>query len=1562
MKIYLKAGNLVLKASRQRRKLQAVRHILENHHDQPNRRFLIKLAEVLLFPDSYFVALPAAVSASLITSLFELLSRDTEAHTVETLTLDNDPHRFVAISCSNLTHVVDSLLVLQNDPQLPFQVLAHPVLTVNRQGGSVVNLESNGTSGGRLLLIVLRLEAVEENFKAQLIEKIDAIVTWAERLDRDRLRLKESFANLNEQPEFSAYRALIDWLEQRAFIPFMTHTVSTAEHDLDKTVDAAYQSLCIGQSVASGSAFRREMRAALLREQVLTVQTLPLKSPLINDQPLTYLGFKRLSANGVNVETGFFGVFDDTELGSACSNIPFLQRKIERTLELHKIPENSYEYLQLKEIFNLFPKIDLFLLDFPQLDLLIQSLKRYLYRPEGIKLLILAGAGSERLSALIVIPTPLFNESIEQTLQDNVALVLDSAIEQTRKILPSGGPYLGLHLLLKPNKAELSIDVDQLDRELNKSIRPWSAALGKLVERAFGKSEGGRLWQKYRQVFPQGYQISMPPRHAVKDILLIEELDNAADMTVGLLSPSTQVEHYRLHFCSRQERYLDEYIPILENFGLRVMDQVQFPLRVDGKTVYIKSFSIGAAKVEHADFKRLKMPLLEAIKAVFGGKAENDELNSLLILAGMTWQQIDVLRAYRNYYLQLGFATTSTSFNQALLANPEATAALFDYFETRFRPDPELGDTMQREERLLFPLRLRLLESLGHVTDINHDKILRTLFNLIDATMRCNFHVRQHRDDFFVAFKINSLGIIDMPTPKPQNEIYVHAVDMEGIHLRGGKIARGGIRWSDRPDDFRTEILDLMQTQMSKNALIIPKGAKGGFVVKSVAAPLSFKEAGRQAYVKLIRGLLDLTDSYVEDHAVGLPGIVSYDDYDPYLVVAADKGTAQFSDLANSVSAEYRFWLGDAFASGGSNGYNHKTLGITARGAWECVKRHFREIGKDIQNEPFTVVGIGSMDGDVFGNGMLLSRHIRLLAAISGRHIFIDPDPSDLEKSYLERKRLFDLPGSTWDDYDRSLLSEGGGVYSRDAKDIALSPQLRKWLGIRYKSLDGASLIRYLLTAPVELLWLGGIGTYVKASGEKHEEVGDRNNDDVRVDATHLRAAVVGEGANLGFTQQARIEYALAGGRIDTDAVHNSAGVDTSDHEVNLKILLTGLQKKNVLSDYRQQFEALTDEVCASVLSNNYKQSLCLSLEQSRVHCNAEPYLLLSERLEGAGVLDRAVEAFPSYKEVMARPGQMISRPEFAVLMAASKIQLTQELMDRADLIATADYDRYLYHYFPEPIRRNYREHLANHPLALAIKATVISNKIVNQAGCVALTWHNDYGPVIDSVTCYLTFDEVLEADRVREQIYRLDNRVPTERQHALLLQLENRLAEFCRWALMSGHAIRPDAKTLDTYRACLAVWGDARRQSDTAEEAEGIPAALLERIAFIASLSDFPQIVALAAESGSDFAKVRHVFTEIAAYLQLDRLLEQLSQIPLNNHWERKVFNNLSSEIKQIQGRLTVAVLSSGNFDVKAYFSDTRNKPKVVRYQRVFQEVSRSALNSLLPYLMLNKALNNLL
>ncbi|MEJ2201408.1 MAG: NAD-glutamate dehydrogenase, partial [Desulfuromonadaceae bacterium] len=965
----------------------------------------------------------------------------------------------------------------------------------------------------------------------------------------------------------------------------------------------------------------------LRRQRELMVEVSTLPSPVLRAEPLVCVGLRHKGPEGEE-DHHFLGLFTEKMVEEPATHTPALRRRLESTLERLCLPRDSHDYRQAIEIFNTFPKVELFFLKPEELLTAVRSLIR-VSRANEIRLVATSSLAVRGLTLFLLMPqnfyAPVRMPRIEAYLRRYF-----SALQIESKIIHIADDYTIHHVSLIPGSDRVALDLGRLEQGLTRIARPWDIRLQDLLDRAFGKAEGLTVWHRYGAGFSRNYRTLVHPRFALRDIRQLERVLASGDEMFDLWGPFNGHEkHYRLQFYSLRRSYLNEMMPLLENLNLTVIEEVDFDLQVDGQSVYLKSFSIRSCP-GGGELSEQRGLLLQALGALRRGEVENDYLNRLLVLTGLSWREIDVFRGYRNYYFQLGSPYTKKRVAFALIKNPRVALLLFRYFAGRFSNDVESNDSLLREDQVLSPLRLEIAAALQDVSDVNEDNILRTLFNLIDSTVRTNFFLRRDRPDYFFAFKISAIGIIDMPAPRPLYEIYVHSATMEGIHLRGGKVARGGLRWSDRPDDFRTEVLGLMKTQMTKNALIVPVGSKGGFVVKT---PYADREKGlalaREAYQTLISGLLDLTDNRVGGRVVPSAGLVSYDETDPYLVVAADKGTAHLPDTANALSQSYGFWLDDAFASGGSQGYDHKKLGITARGAWECVKRHFRECGVDIQSRPFTVVGIGDMSGDVFGNGMLLSRHIRLLAAFDHRHIFLDPDP-DAETAFAERQRLFNLSRSSWNDYDRSLISAGGGVYSRSAKEIPLSLPVQRWLGVRHESLDAPGLIRLLLKAEVDLLWNGGIGTYVKASSEKNEDVGDRANDGIRIDARQLRAKVVGEGGNLGFTQRGRIEYALCGGRINTDAVDNSAGVDCSDHEVNLKIFMQHLRQIGQVASQEErnrQLSAVTDEVCQAVLANNYGQSLCLSLERLRCARGLEPFLALSERLSRAGLMDRRGES-----------------------------------------------------------------------------------------------------------------------------------------------------------------------------------------------------------------------------------------------------------------------------------------------------------------------------------------------
>ncbi len=1565
MKLLLTSKSLEAKAILQEQKLQDIATILDKQEDSIKRDLLKNLSAILLNPDSFLINLPSKLAATLLICIFNFLEQNRKQPKFKTISLNNNGDSLLLINCRTNPYLVASIFALQHSHQYAFQLLAYPVLTIKRQQQKIISLKAGSAENDRELLLVIRLEAKSAalNEHKKLQQKLEKIINTSQVIDENQSQMINKLSSLKKIPGFVKYEAFIDWLQNDAFIFF-----AYQGYEPDNLVPLTR----IGMQIDKDHHFfNNELPKILSRSNEIIVQTIAVESDVLRCERLIYIGFKETKKHGGWIEHAFLGLFNNIELNGAACKVAALCQKISEVLNELNISRDTHERTLLREMFNVFPKLELFLMGKTQLHLITRSLQRYCSFQEKVKLLILISTAPSRLSTIIIIPSLLYKAGIEKDLVNFICSELSCRHDYSRKI-DLGGDFIGLQLTLITSEPHYQIDVNYLDKKLNKLARPWRIRFRQILQRSMGKVQSHELWHKYNSVFPVDYQALMPARYAIRDLLQIEQLLQTRKETINLLNPCQHIKNYRLHFYSLQQRYLDEYIQVLENLDLRILDQVQFTVFVDGEKVYIKSFTIQAAESQYSSFSALKDRLLDLVRRIFAKKTENDSLNSLLILTGLAWHEIEVLRSYRNYYMQLGYQTKISSFDRALKLNTEVAKCLFSYFEARFIPSPDWHDPVDREERALFPKRQKLSQAMEAITDINDDRILRTLFNLIDATVRTNYYVRRELDDFFVSIKINSLGIIDMPVPRPQHEIYVHAAYMEGLHLRGGKISRGGIRWSDRPDDFRTEILGLMQTQMSKNALIVPTGAKGGFVVKQPEPGQDFRAAGKQAYMTLIRGLLDLTDNYVDDQVIQLPGIVSYDDPDPYLVVAADKGTAQFPDIANTVAAEYHFWLADAFASGGSNGYNHKQLGITAKGAWECVKRHFRELGKNIQAEAFTVVGIGSMDGDVFGNGMLLSPYIQLKAAISGQHIFIDPDPVDVEKAFQERKRLFDLPGSSWADYDRELISQGGGVYRRDAKSIAISSEVKKWLKIRYRSLDAESLIRYLLCAQVDLLWFGGIGTYVKSSHESDGDAGDRANDNVRVDAINIQASVVGEGANLGFTQRGRVEYALSGGHINTDAIDNSAGVDISDHEVNLKIFLSGLKKQQIIDDYQPLFLEICSDVCDAVLANNYAQSLCLSLDSLRSEKNQDIFLHVADYLENLGLLDRQMEAFPHAKELKERQKAGLTRPELAVLMASSKIRLKQQILDQQSFIQSECLDNYLLDYFPRQVVYRFQKQLLKHPLAKEIKATVISSQIVNHAGCsflhVGIDEENTV--MIDAVSCYLSFEQILKADSVRQAVFSLDNQISTEQQYTLLMILENSLSELCHWQRHHQQQICPDLQAIksleeyyESYENYFSQYIDqtpklSKQLADY--QYKGIPNHLARRIIIISKLDDFPILVLVAMETNRDMAEILELFETTKVYLGLNELDQKLLALPQHDYWEKKITLELRGDFKQALADVVKKIMLEGKSCLD-YFMHPDRKSRFEEFQEVLQQINDNEPTNLLPYIALNKLLQRL-
>jgi glutamate dehydrogenase len=1022
----------------------------------------------------------------------------------------------------------------------------------------------------------------------------------------------------------------------------------------------------------------------------------------------------------------------------------------------------------------------------------------------------------------------------------------------------------------------------------------------------------------------------------VLDIGRIEEAVAGDGLALNLYRPPEApagAMRFKIYHCGGPLA-LSDVLPMLENMGLRVVDE--FPYRLaagDGAPeVWISDFGVVDRAGLEIDIAETKERFQEAFERIWRGEVENDGFNQLITRAALGWRQVTVLRAYCKYLRQAKIPFSQAYMEATLASNPLFARLLVRLFEERF--DPALA--RRRNEGAIVA---EIVSALDTVASLDQDRIIRRFLNVARATLRTNYFQtgRGGATHPYLSFKVDSGAVDKLPRPRPWVEIFVYSARMEGVHLRGGKVARGGLRWSDRPEDFRTEVLGLMKAQMVKNAVIVPVGAKGGFVVKR--PPEGGRDAAHAAgvacYKTLIRGMLDLTDNLVGAKVMPPEGVVRYDGDDPYLVVAADKGTATFSDIANAVAEDYGFWLGDAFASGGSAGYDHKRMGITGRGAWESVKRHFREMGTDIQSEPFTVAGIGDMAGDVFGNGMLLSRHIRLVAAFNHLHVFLDPDP-DPEASYEERKRLFALPRSSWTDYDPALISAGGGVFERSAKSVTLSAAIRRLLKVKKDRMTPNELVSAILRAPVDLLWNGGIGTFVKASAENDAEVGDRANDAVRVDASELRCKVIGEGGNLGFTQRARIEAAHCGVRLNTDAIDNSAGVDCSDHEVNIKILLGDVEAAGELT--RKQRDKLlvqmTDEVAVQCLADTYLQTLGIGVIESLGAGRLDLQQRMMQMLEREGRLDRAVEFLPSDEaiEEMRNAGVGLSRPEISVLYAYAKIALYGELLE-SDLPDDPYLASELELYFPKPLVKKLGKYIRRHRLRREIIATRLSNGMVNRASMVfALMAEEQTGRgASDVARAYVVARDAFGLRALWAAIEALDNTVPANVQFEMIVALRRLMEHSTLWFLRNRPQPLDCGATVELFGAGIAalmgvldeaVPADrlkAGAEAKAALEAHGVPAALAATVAAVEPLYSACNIVEAANRRGLAVGDAARLYFLIGRRLGLEWLRGRARQLASTTHWQRQAVSAIVDDLYGQQMALTMRVVASAGIEAEA-------------------------------------------
>jgi glutamate dehydrogenase len=1084
-------------------------------------------------------------------------------------------------------------------------------------------------------------------------------------------------------------------------------------------------------------------------------------------EPIDYIILRKWDAQGKFAGASvLLGRFARGAFMQRADRIPILKEKIKWILNDSGVAPNSHIYRELLAVFNRMPMRELFYAPPESLKTILEPMA-FMLGDEDIIVRTRRGTGYMVLS--IAFSRRRYSYGVQQNLR--------------RALTGSFGP-VAFHAMTDCGSANLLLfyfNLDQLEHPIDEEsayriisplVTTWEDDVALALEAALGEREGRRLFKRF--VTPETrsglYREITPPNMVAEDLRHLDNLEERLEVRIVPRTPESAM----LHLYSMHALGLTEILKTLENLGLEVTDELRIPLQLpEERKCYLYRYEISGSSEQIAALVGREELFVEALRTLDEGRATDDALNGLILSIGMTWREVEALRTVRNHLLQIRSHHNAETINRVLLDNSTVSNALFHCFAARL--DPTLtGDRAQAMEAAENGFHA----AMESVASLVEDEVLRAMHNLIQSSLRTNFYQVPERP--VIAIKVNSGKIEGMPSPKPMFEIYVHSNLLEGIHLRGGRVARGGIRWSDRHDDFRTEILGLMQTQMLKNTIIVPVGSKGGFVLKGKTPARPSLDAYLIArYSEYISSLLDVTDNIVDAKIIHPPEVVRQDDDDPYLVVAADKGTAHLSDTANGISMQYGYWLGDAFASGGITGYDHKKIGITARGTWECVKHHFRNLGTDIQMQPFTVCGIGDLSGDVFGNGMLQSRATRLLAAFNHVHIFVDPDP-DPEISYRERKRIFDLPSSSWRDYDLSKISEGGGVFGRSARAIRLSPQMRSLLNTQAESASGEEVIRRILTAEVDLLYNGGIGTYIKASGETDAEVGDRANDSVRVNASEVRARVVGEGGNLGFTHKGRIEFWMHGGLINTDAIDNSGGVDTSDHEVNIKILLDILVKKGIIKsreDRNHILSSMTEEVAALVLADNEDQSRALSLDGLRSAAHYEEFVNLIDEMKTAGILDRLNPRIPIRAELLRSDQKKrgLPRPLLADLLGHVKMWIFEKILHSKlpdDAIACP----FLPAYFPKPMQKDFGSHFIEHPLRREIIATAVVNHVLNNGGISLLhrLMAESKADLTQSVTAYLKADLSTGAAALRRRT--LQKGLMAAAEHEALLKIEDSL------------------------------------------------------------------------------------------------------------------------------------------------------------------------------------------
>jgi glutamate dehydrogenase len=1290
-----------------------------------------------------------------------------------------------------------------------------------------------------------------------------------------------------------------------------------------------------------------------------------------------YVGIKRLDGAGNVVgEHRFLGLLTSTAYSARVAEIPLLRGKVTAVAYGAGFAPDGHSGKALTHILETYPRDELFQISVEELRETALGILR-LGERQRLRLFLRRDPFDRFISCLIYVPRENYGTDLRIRFQE-ILMRAFAGLSTDFDVLLTDAILARVHMTVRTTPGAVpAFDAKAVEAELTAAARRWDDELRDALIEAEGEARGMQLVRRWQRAFPAAFRERTGAQAAVADVRKLETLrrpGGEGNATAYALYRPLGAAGNRLGFKVYRAGapvVLSLSLPMLEKLGLTVLTENPARLTpVESEPAWVHDFELELAGGPEIELEPVRPLFEDAFARVFDGLVENDEFNRLVLRANLSAEEIVILRAYAKYMRQTGFALSQSFIEATLATHPRIARQLVQLFKLRLEPATHEAGASEAQQQAIEA-------ALEKVSNLSEDRVLRQYLALIRATLRTNYWRTNEKGErrSYLSFKFDPSQVPGLPEPRPMFEIFVYSTRFEGIHLRGGKVARGGLRWSDRPEDFRTEVLGLVKAQMVKNTVIVPVGSKGGFVLKK-APPTSEREAymaeGVACYKDFLRGLLDLTDNLVGGKVVPPPQTVRHDGDDPYLVVAADKGTATFSDFANGVSAEYGHWLGDAFASGGSVGYDHKKMGITARGAWESVKRHFREMGIDTQSTDFTVVGIGDMSGDVFGNGMLLSPHIKLVAAFDHRHVFIDPRP-DPAQSLAERQRLFNLPRSSWADYNAELISRGGGVWPRSAKSVPISPEARAVLGIESpaQAMTPAELIHAILKAPVDLLYNGGIGTYVKAADESHAQVGDRANDAIRVDGRELRCKVVAEGGNLGCTQLGRIEYAQvgadgSGGRINTDAIDNSAGVDTSDHEVNIKILLNLVQADGELTEKQRNklLAEMTDEVASLVLRDNYFQSQALALTRRRSVQLLEQQQRFIRYLEKQGKLNRAIEYLPSDEEIDDRrtKGTGLTQPELAVLLAYSKIWLSDALIG-SDLPEDPWIASALERYFPTPLRARYAAVMPRHPLKREIVATHVLNSMINRVGptFVHRLMEATGASAPQVVRAYLLTRECFGFVPLWQAIESLDSKVPDAAQGEMLLELGQLTVRATSWFLRSRRLAGPIGATIEAFRPAVEALGqrEAARLAGLSNEGggglshaltkgwieAGVPNDLARRVASSTALQAALDIVEIAEGAKQPIETVAELHTALGEKLNLPRLRQLVNRLPAEGYWQGLAKGALLDDLAAMQRALAASAMreaTAGDASPLDAWA-RRNDGALERAQRLLSELAEA-------------------